>query len=89
MDRPWKRTFLGYTFSLKGAKVKVSEKALTRLKEKVRGVTRRTRGHKLSQVIDDLKKILLEWKAYFDRAEVLSPLRDLDNRSWRRDELSD
>jgi len=58
---------------------------LQRLKEKVRELTRRTRGHKLLLVIDDRKKILLGWKAYFDRAEVLSPLRDLDK--WLRRKL--
>ena len=85
VDRPWKRTFLGFTFSIKGAKVKVSDKALKRLKERVRELSRRTRGHKLSQVVAELKKTLLGWKAYFDRSEVLSPLRDLDK--WLRRKL--
>lgn len=101
VDRPWKRTFLGFTFSIKGAKVKVSEKALKRLKETVRELSRRTRGHKLLQVIAELQKTLLGWadnvllqylhfrhpwrsKAYFDRAEVLSPLRDLDKWLGRK-----
>ncbi len=84
VDRPWKRSFLGFTFSKRGLKIKVSEKALKKLQAKVRMLSRRTRGHSLLQVIADIKKTLLGWKAYFDIAEVLSPLRDLDKWIRRR-----
>jgi len=84
VDRPWNRTFLGFTFSKRGLKIKVSDKALLKLKATVRMLSRRTRGHTLLQVIADLKKSLLGWKAYFDIAEVLSPLRDLDKWIRRR-----
>ena len=84
VDHPWKRSFLGFTFSRKGAKVKVTDKAIERLKARIRRLTSRTRGHSVFQVIDDLKEILLGWKAYFDLAEVLSPFRDLDKWLRRR-----
>ena len=84
VDRPWNRTFLGFTFSKRGLKIKVSDKALLKLKATVRMLSRRTRGHSLLQVIADFKKSLLGWKAYFDIAEVLSPLRDLDKWIRRR-----
>ncbi len=84
VDRPWNRTFLGFTFSRKGLKIKVSDKALKKLKATVKMLSRRTRGHTLLQVIADIKKSLLGWKAYFDIAEVLSPLRDLDKWIRRR-----
>jgi hypothetical protein len=29
-------------------------------------------------IVAELRKTLLGWKAYFDSAEVLSPLRDID-----------
>ncbi|WP_303293823.1 group II intron maturase-specific domain-containing protein, partial [Marinobacter sp. ST-43] len=54
------------------------------LKSQIRILSRRTRGHSLAQVIADLKETLLGWKAYFDAAEVLSPLRDLDKWIRRR-----
>lgn len=83
--RAWERTFLGCTFSRRrGNKIKVSEKSVSRLKSKVRVLSRRTRGHKMSQVIAELRKTLLGWKAYFGVAEVLSPLRDLDKWIRRR-----
>lgn len=86
VDRPWKRTFLGFTFSRRrGFRIKVSEKALLNLKRKIRGLTRRTRGHSTARILDELKKSLLGWKAYFDISEVLSPLRDTDK--WIRRKL--
>jgi len=84
VDRPWNRTYLGFTFSRRGLKIKVSNKALLKLKATVRILSRRTRGHSLLQVIAEIKKSLLGWKAYFDIAEVLSPLRDLDKWIRRR-----
>ncbi|MDV2078020.1 group II intron reverse transcriptase/maturase [Marinobacter xestospongiae] len=84
VDRPWKRSFLGFTLSRKGQRLKVAGKAIEKLKAHVRVLSRRTRGHSLAQVIADLKETLLGWKAYFDEAEVLSPLRDLDKWIRRR-----
>lgn len=84
VDKPWNRTFLGFTFSRKDAKVKVAVKAIDRLKAEIRELSRRTRGHSLARIIRELKDALLGWKAYFDLAEVLSPLRDLDKWLRRR-----
>lgn len=85
VDRPWKRVFLGFTFSpRKGYRVKVSDKALLKLKTTVRTLSRRTRGHSIRQIVAELRKSLLGWKAYFDLAEVLSPLHALDKWIRRR-----
>ena len=84
VGRPWERSFLGFTFSRRELKVKVSGKALTKLKATVKQLSRRTRGHSITQIIAELRKSLLGWKAYFDIAEILSPLRDLDKWIRRR-----
>ena len=85
VDRPWRRSFLGFTLSGKrGYKIKVSDKAILKLKATVRALSRRTRGHTLSRIVAELRKSLLGWKAYFDIAEVLSPLHDLDKWIRRR-----
>ena len=44
VDRPWKRKFLGFTVSRNGARLKVADKAIAKLKDRVRELTRRTRG---------------------------------------------
>jgi len=85
VDRPAKRKFLGFTVSRRDARLKVADQAIDKLKAKVRELTRRTRGRRLSDIVAELRETLLGWKAYFDIAEVLSPLRDLDK--WIRRKL--
>ena len=84
VGRPWERSFLRFTFSRRELKVKVSGKALTKLKTTIKQLSRRTRGHSILQIIAELRKSLLGWKAYFDISEILSPLRDLDKWIRRR-----
>jgi len=85
VDRPWNRKFLGFTVSRNGTKLKVAEQAIDKLKHRIRELTRRTRGHRLSDIVAELREALLGWKAYFGVAEVLSPLHDLDK--WIRRKL--
>ncbi len=82
VDRPWNRKFLGFTVSRTGIKLKVAETALDKLKARVRELARRTRGHRFSDIVAELREALLGWKAYFGAAEILSPLRDIDK--WIR-----
>jgi len=85
VDRPWRRKFLGFTLTCKGTRLKVAEQAIDKLKTRVRELTRRTRGHRLADIIAELRDTLLGWKAYFGLAEVLSPLHDIDK--WIRRKL--
>jgi len=87
VDRPWKRRILGFSFSTGRHQYRrtISEKAIAALKSKVRRLTQRTRGYSLNQIIAELRITLLGWKAYFQFAEVLSPLADLDK--WIRRKL--
>lgn len=85
VDRPMNRKFLGFTVSRNGARLKVADKALDKLKDRVRELTRRTRGSTFAAVVAELRETLLGWKAYFGITEVLSPLRDLDK--WVRRKL--
>ena len=85
VDRPAKRKFLGFTVSRNGVLLKVADKAIDKLKAHIRALTRRTRGHRLSDIVAELRETLLGWKAYFGIAEVLSPLREIDK--WVRRKL--
>ena len=82
--RPWDRTFLGFTFSRRTAKRKISPEAVVKLKARVRQLTRRTRGASLSRVIRELRLYLQGWRAYFGFCEVRSILRELDSWIKRR-----
>jgi RNA-directed DNA polymerase len=59
-------------------------KALDKLKDRVRELTRRTRGTPFAAVVAALRETLLGWKASFGITEVLSPLRDLDKGVRRK-----
>lgn len=84
VDRPWNRQFLGFTVTRGDHRLKASPKALGRLKTRLRGLTRRTRGHRLADVVKELRDYLLGWKAYFGIAEVPSPLYEIDKWLRRR-----
>src|SRR5450631_2855229 len=64
--RPQERKFLGFSFT-GGAEVKrrIAPKALLRCKQRVRELTRRTRGTSLRQMTKELASYLRGWKSYF------------------------
>jgi group II intron reverse transcriptase/maturase len=77
--------FLGYTI-LTGGGIRVADKSINRLKEKVREVTKRNRGVKFEQVIKELNLVIIGWTNYFQLANKwLSTIRDLDG--WIRRKL--
>jgi len=84
VDRPWNRKFLGFTLSRRTKGLKVADTALDKLKDRVRELSRRTRGHRLETIVAELRDTLLGWKAYFGIADVLSPLREVDKWIRRR-----
>jgi RNA-directed DNA polymerase len=85
IDRPWKRTFLGFTFtSRRPNRRRVSAGAIEEFKQKVRRLTQRTRGKKIRQIIGELMVYLIGWKGYYGFTEAPSPLRDLDKWIRRR-----
>ena len=86
VDRPWKRQLLGYTVThhLK-PKLRVSPKAVKRLKAKLRGTFRRGRGRSLAQTCEDLRPQLRGWTSYYRLAEVKVSFEELD--AWIRRRL--
>ena len=84
VDRPWRRSFLGFTMRPKDKRLKVSMKAINTFKQKVRRLSHRTRGRTIYTIIAEIKKYIQGWRAYFQLAEVTSPLRDMDKWIRRR-----
>jgi RNA-directed DNA polymerase len=83
--RPGERKFLG--FSIGGgreAKRRIAPKALARCKQKIRELTRRTRGISVKRMAEELAAYLRGWKSYFGFCETPSVLRDLDQWIRRR-----
>jgi Group II intron, maturase-specific domain/Reverse transcriptase (RNA-dependent DNA polymerase) len=86
VDRPWRRTFLGFTFTgHRPNRRRVSVKALEACKREVRQLTSRTRGVSLRRVAGDLRRYLDGWYAYFGFTEAPSSFKELD--SWIRRRL--
>jgi RNA-directed DNA polymerase len=85
VDRPWKRRVLGFTFTgHRPNRRKVSDKAILRFKEEIRRRTWRTRGVTLGRVVEDLKRYLVGWHAYFGFSEARSVFKELDSWIHRR-----
>jgi RNA-directed DNA polymerase len=84
--RPEQRKFLGFSFSRnKEPKRRISPKALLRCKQKIRELTRRTRGISLEQMTKELNAYLRGWKSYFGFCQTPSVLKTLDK--WIRHRL--
>lgn len=83
--RPWERKFLGFSFTTHQVpKRRIAPKALLRFKERVRELTRRTRGVSLNAMVTKLSRYLRGWRGYFSFCETPSVLRDLDSWVQRR-----
>src|SRR5207302_8336175 len=83
--RPQERKFLGFSFT-GGAEVKrrIAPKALLRCKQRVRELTRRTRGVSLQQMTKELASYLRGWKGYFGYCQTPSVLQRLEEWIRRR-----
>lgn len=76
--------FLGYTCLPDGG-IRVADKSIKRLKDKVKDITRRNRGVRFDQLIKELNLVIRGWTNYFGLANRwLSEFRTLDGWIRRR-----
>jgi RNA-directed DNA polymerase len=88
VDLACNRKLLGYSFWVAPGRVvkrRVASKALTAMKDRVRKITRRTRGQSMAQIAAELRGYLFGWKAYFQLADTPRAFRELDQ--WIRHRL--
>jgi RNA-directed DNA polymerase len=83
--RPAERKFLGFSISNDGAQRCIAPKALDRFKDRVRELTRRTRGVSLEQIVESLAPYLIGWRGYFRFCQTPRVLSNLD--AWIRRRL--
>lgn len=84
--KPQQRKFLGFTFtSGKDLKRKIAPKAIDRFKDRVREITRKSKGMSMKQMMAELALYLKGWRGYFGFCETPSALKELD--SWIRRRL--
>jgi len=83
--RPWERKFLGFSFTTnREPKRRIAPKAVERFKERVRELTRRTRGVGLERMAEELARYLRGWIGYFGKCQTPSVLEDLEGWFRRR-----
>ena len=83
VDRPWKRQFLGFTFSARLNR-RISSKAIKRFKSRIREITCRVRGRRIEVIVKELRRFIRGWQAYYDFTEVRHILKELDSWVKRR-----
>jgi RNA-directed DNA polymerase len=84
--RPGQRKFLGFSFtSEREPRRRIAPKAIARFKEKIRKLTRRTRGISLQQMVKQVTTYVRGWLGYFSDCQTPSVLQSLE--SWLRRRL--
>jgi RNA-directed DNA polymerase len=83
--QPKDRKFLGFSFVC-GESVKrcIAPQTIRRFKERIRELTRRTRGISIERMIGELRPYMLGWRNYFGFCETPSILKDLEGWTRRR-----
>jgi len=77
--------FLGYTLLEQGG-IRIADKSIDRMKDRVREITQRNRGASFEVLIGELNQVIIGWTHYFRLANKwLSTIRDLDG--WIRRKL--
>ena len=73
VDRPWKRKFLGFSFTFhKEPKVRIAKESLKRMKKKIREITSRKKPYPMEYRIKKLNQYLMGWCGYFALADTPS-----------------
>jgi RNA-directed DNA polymerase len=78
------RKFLGHRL-LAGGKLGIAPQSLERAKDRVRAITRRSRGVSIERMVSELNSFLTGWVAYFRYASAKAHLRQMDE--WVRRKL--
>ncbi|VEF49344.1 transposase [Bacillus freudenreichii] len=85
VDRPWKRKFLGFSFtSGKEPKVRIAKESIKRMKQKIRDITSRKKPYPMEYRIEKLNQYLMGWCGYFALADTPSIFIRLDSWIKRR-----
>lgn len=85
VDRPWRRSFLSFTVTEEDdPKRAIAPQALKRFRKRVRALTSRQRGIRLTRMIEELSMYLRGWRAYFGHCETPFVLGSLDGWIRRR-----
>jgi len=74
VDRPWKRKFLGFSFTWGkvSPKICIHKENVKRFKQKIRELTSRKKSIDMERRIERLNRYLVGWLGYYQLAETLT-----------------
>ena len=82
---PLRAKFLGFSlYKIRKVGIRVHEKALQKLKEKLKQLTRRNRGNSLEQVLGEVNRSMEGWLNYYAMADMRKNLKELTQWLRRR-----
>lgn len=85
VDRPWKRKFLGYTFTKHyQPKFRVAPESERRFRVRLRDAFRRGRGRNIRRFLEELRPVIIGWVSYYRKCEVRRVFEELDKWIRRR-----
>ncbi|QIZ66325.1 group II intron reverse transcriptase/maturase [Geobacillus subterraneus] len=85
VDRPWRRKFLGFSFTPnKEPKIRIAKESIRRMKQRIRTMTSRSKPIPMPERIEQLNQYILGWCGYFSLAETPSVFKELDGWIRRR-----
>ena len=85
--RVWERQLLGFSFWVapgQAVKRRVAPKALCAMKDRVRQITRRSGGRSIGQVVAELRRYVVGWRAYFRLADTPGVFAGVQKWLYRR-----
>lgn len=87
VDRPWRRRFLGFSFTFhkENPKIRIHKESIKRFKQRIRELTSRKRSISMERRIERLNRYLVGWLGYYQLAETPSTFKQMD--SWIRRRL--
>lgn len=87
VDRPWRRRFLGFSFTShkESPKIRIHKESIKRFKQRIKELTSRKHSIEMEQRIERLNRYLVGWLGYYQLAETPSIFRNMD--SWIRRRL--
>ena len=83
---PTKLKFLGFSIygGKEGIRIRVHEKALKRLKERLKAMTSRKRGRKVEHILEEISRLINGWLGYYHSADMKKYLQGISEWLRRR-----
>ena len=86
VGRPWKRKFLGYSFTPESeTRAKIAPASLKKAKQKLREIFRKGKGRNIKKTIAEVNRFIVGWFHYFRLSGIKSRFQELDE--WIRHHL--